>query len=231
LEETCLVAKPALPFADLKARLYRRLDALGVKVVEVHDEEWSFIPCGGPLPAKKQAITAFGAAGNLIHPATGYSLTRSLKEADEFAQTVTRELGQMKMEENEGRNTRIGPIAERVWESLWSEEKKKRMAFNVFGMELLTQLDLKLTKEFFLAFFKLPEDQWTKFLSNSLSSAELLLFAMRTFFVASFGIKYSLVKHLLTSKATPYAYGMYFPPQQEQEAPPNDGAQNQEGGR
>ena len=32
LEETCLVAKPALPFATLKRRLYRRLKAMGIKV-------------------------------------------------------------------------------------------------------------------------------------------------------------------------------------------------------
>jgi len=32
LEETCLVAKPALPFAVLKRRLQRRLAAMGVKV-------------------------------------------------------------------------------------------------------------------------------------------------------------------------------------------------------
>ena len=32
LEETCLVAKPALPFATLKRRLQRRLSAMGLKV-------------------------------------------------------------------------------------------------------------------------------------------------------------------------------------------------------
>lgn len=32
LEETCLVAKPALPFAILKRRLERRLAAMGIKV-------------------------------------------------------------------------------------------------------------------------------------------------------------------------------------------------------
>lgn len=35
LEETCLVAKPALPFAVLKRRLERRLDAMGVTVKKV----------------------------------------------------------------------------------------------------------------------------------------------------------------------------------------------------
>lgn len=34
LEETCLVARPALPFATLKRRLQRRCDALGIKVGE-----------------------------------------------------------------------------------------------------------------------------------------------------------------------------------------------------
>lgn len=32
LEETCLVSKPALPFAVLKRRLERRLAAMGIKV-------------------------------------------------------------------------------------------------------------------------------------------------------------------------------------------------------
>ena len=31
LEETCLVAKPALPFATLKRRLHRRMSAMGLK--------------------------------------------------------------------------------------------------------------------------------------------------------------------------------------------------------
>jgi lycopene epsilon-cyclase len=35
LEETCLVAKPAMPFAVLKRRLQRRLDAMDVKVKQV----------------------------------------------------------------------------------------------------------------------------------------------------------------------------------------------------
>ena len=35
LEETCLVAKPALPFAVLKRRLQRRLAASGIKVAPI----------------------------------------------------------------------------------------------------------------------------------------------------------------------------------------------------
>ena len=36
LEETCLVSKPGLPFATLKRRLERRLDAMGLKVRPFH---------------------------------------------------------------------------------------------------------------------------------------------------------------------------------------------------
>ena len=36
LEETCLVTKPALPFAVLKRRLERRLKAMGIKVWVSH---------------------------------------------------------------------------------------------------------------------------------------------------------------------------------------------------
>lgn len=43
---------------------------------QVHEEEWSYIPVGGPLPIKQQPLTAFGAAANLVHPATGFSVSR-----------------------------------------------------------------------------------------------------------------------------------------------------------
>ncbi len=50
--------------------------ALARQVVRVIEEEWSYIPVGGPLPVAGQPVTAFGAAANLIHPATGYSIAR-----------------------------------------------------------------------------------------------------------------------------------------------------------
>ena len=46
------------------------------QVSRVVEEEWSYIPVGGPLPVAGQPVTAFGAAANLVHPATGYSIAR-----------------------------------------------------------------------------------------------------------------------------------------------------------
>lgn len=60
VEETCLVSRPPLPFSVLKRRLERRMTALGIKVKKVHDEEWSYIPLGGPLPLPTNRVLAFG---------------------------------------------------------------------------------------------------------------------------------------------------------------------------
>lgn len=49
-------------------------------MVKVHEEEWSFIPVGGPLPVPGQNIAAFGAAANLVHPATGGANRMCLSE-------------------------------------------------------------------------------------------------------------------------------------------------------
>jgi Lycopene cyclase protein len=50
LEETCLVAKPALPFATLKRRLERRLMAMGIKVMStLYVEESLFSLCGADV--------------------------------------------------------------------------------------------------------------------------------------------------------------------------------------
>ena len=43
-------------------------------------------------------------------------------------------------------------------------------SFQVFGMELLCQLDSRATSDFFTTFFKLPASYWRGFLASKLSS-------------------------------------------------------------
>lgn len=43
LEETCLVARPTLPFSALKRRLERRCAAMGIEIEEVRGHSESFI--------------------------------------------------------------------------------------------------------------------------------------------------------------------------------------------
>lgn len=200
LEETCLVAKPALPFAVLKRRLERRCEALGLRIKQVHEEEWSYIPTGGALPEADQPLTAFGAAANLVHPATGYSIARSLREAPGMAAAITVAL----KDQPSAREA-----SKFVWEALWTQEKRRQAAFHVFGMELLCQLDVNATADFFTTFFALPSSFWRGFLASKLSSVNLLGFAAATFVLAPLNIKARLVGHLLTDPAGQYLIKVY----------------------
>ena len=210
LEETCLVARPALPFAVLKRRLERRCAALGIRITKIHEEEWSYIPTGGPLPLPDQPWGAFGAAANLVHPATGYSLARSLREAPGVAEAVVKVL---KNKESSGGSGDGGSgamaVSEAVWNALWNEERRRQASFHVFGMELLCTLNLEATSDFFTTFFNLPDNLWRGFLASNLSSTELLGFAMVTFAIAPLNIKSKLVGHMVTDPSGAYMLNKY----------------------
>ncbi|GFH18887.1 chloroplast lycopene epsilon-cyclase [Haematococcus lacustris] len=175
LEETCLVAK-------------------------VHEEEWSYIPVGGPLPKGDQAVAAFGAAANLVHPATGFSVSRSFREAprvaDELAACIRAGLG-------------VRQASARVWSTLWPQEKRTQTAFHVFGMELLATLDLASTNAFFGTFFKLPSYYWRGYMASQLSSGELIIFALLTFALANNDIRAKLMVHLFSDPAGRYLLDAY----------------------
>eukprot|EP00877_Chromochloris_zofingiensis_P005408 jgi/Chrzof1/14869/Cz09g18310.t1_LCYE[v5.2] len=201
LEETCLVAKPALPFKVLQRRLERRMRSMGIKVTRIHETEWSYIPVGGPLPSANQPITAFGAAANLVHPATGFSVSRSLREAPVMAEAAVQALS--------GSQT-VPEVAAAVWQALWPDEKRRQASFHLFGMELLAQLDLSATNAFFNTFFALPPTYWKGFLGSRLSSVQLLGFALLTFVLAPANIKGKLVSHLMTDPAGRYLISHYI---------------------
>ena len=78
------------------------------------------------MPVAQQPITAFGAAANLVHPATGYSIARSLREAPTFAQEVATLLQQQQA---------VGATAESVWDALWPQEKRRQVCSAVGVLE------------------------------------------------------------------------------------------------
>eukprot|EP01026_Neomeris_dumetosa_P044749 TRINITY_DN3788_c0_g1_i9.p1 TRINITY_DN3788_c0_g1~~TRINITY_DN3788_c0_g1_i9.p1 ORF type:complete len:513 (-),score=56.87 TRINITY_DN3788_c0_g1_i9:279-1817(-) len=201
LEETCLVSRPAMSFDMLKRRLYRRLDALGIKVKNVMDEEWSYIPVGGPLPVGNQNIVAFGASASLVHPATGYSIARSLREAPLFAREIAPVLRQ-KMSSKE--------TAQAAWNAIWPIEKRAQASFHVFGMELLSSLPLYDIESFFAIFFNLPKKYWEGFLASTLSSFELLMFAVLTYIYAPLNVRWALLKHMVSDPSMMYLMRCYL---------------------
>jgi lycopene epsilon-cyclase len=83
-------------------------------------------------------------------------------------------------------------------------------AFHVFGMELLARLDLRETNAFFSTFFRLPDFFWRGFLSSSLTSGQLIAFALLTFAKAPKGIQLALMHHLIMHPAGSYLIRHYL---------------------
>ncbi|MEQ3553548.1 lycopene cyclase family protein [Pseudonocardia nematodicida] len=90
LEETSLARRPGLPLTELRERLTRRLDALGVEVPGDAPVERVRFPVDGPRAPRHPV--PFGAATPLVHPATGFSVAPALGLAPRLADALAREL-------------------------------------------------------------------------------------------------------------------------------------------
>ncbi|KAG6670416.1 hypothetical protein I3843_Q066400 [Carya illinoinensis] len=185
-EETCLASKNAMPLT------------MGIQITKTYEEEWSYIPVGGSLPNTEQKKPAFGAAASMVHPATGYSVVRSLSEAPNYASVIAKILKQSHSKDaltNEQLNANISMQA---WNSLWPQERKRQRAFFLFGLALILQLDIEGIRTFFRTFFRLPSWMWQGFLGSTLSSADLVLFAFYMFVIAPNDLRKCLIRHLLS---------------------------------
>lgn len=176
VEETALAARPAAPYPLLERRLRLRLEAMGLDAALVERTERVWIPMGGALPDGGQRVVGFGAAAGMVHPATGYSVVRSLAAAPALARTIARALG------------RPGASPERAaraaWETLWSADDRRRYALQRFGMEVLLTLDPAETRGFFDGFFRLPPEDWGGYLAGTLPAAGLARVMARFFALA-----------------------------------------------
>lgn len=201
-EETCLASRPAMPFEPLKKRLLARLKKLGVQISHLYEEEWSYIPVGGSLPNTRQKNLGFGAAASMVHPATGYSVVRSLSDAPQYAAAIARAL-----KDGTGDGAVMAyqlstkDAASRAWETLWPQERKRQRVFFLFGLELILQLNIDGTRMFFETFFQLPEWMWKGFLGARLSSIDLIWFALVMFIMAPNYMRYCLIKHLMLDRS------------------------------
>lgn len=127
-EETCLASKDAMPFDLLKRKLMSRLDTMGIRVIKTYEEEWSYIPVGGSLPNSEQKNLAFGAAASMVHPATGYSVVRSLSEAPKYASVIANILNKG-FSKNTGSHQSVRNISMQAWNALWPQERRRQRAF------------------------------------------------------------------------------------------------------
>lgn len=156
VEETVLVSRPAVPVEAMRDRLYTRLDRMGVPRGTPSEVERCVIPMGMAIPPLDGPL-AWGAAAGMIHPATGYSVARSLREAPTVADAIVAGLAE-------------GPDVARTkaWAAIWPAERQRAWALYRFGMEALLRMDLAATRDFFSAFFAHDVDTWTGWLAGTL---------------------------------------------------------------
>lgn len=178
VEETVLVGRPAVPFDALEARLRARLAARGVALPADGERERCWIPMGGALPSPRQRVVGFGGAAGMAHPATGYLLARTLADAPVLAAALADALGRP--------GGSPADAARVAWEALWPADRRRRHALFRFGMEALLRLDARDTRDFFAAFFQLPDADWRGYLDDRLPAAELAR-VMGRFFAAASG--------------------------------------------
>ncbi|XP_021805036.1 lycopene epsilon cyclase, chloroplastic isoform X1 [Prunus avium] len=197
-EETCLASKEAMPFDLLKKKLLSRLKTMGIRIIKTYEEEWSWIPVGGSLPNTEQKNLAFGAAACMVHPATGYSVVRSLSEAPKYASVIATILKPGHYKAIPGHQISNENISMQAWNTLWPQERKRQRAFFLFGLALILQLDIEGIRTFFHTFFRLPTWMWQGFLGSTLSSADLMLFAVYMFVIAPNNLRKGLIRHLLS---------------------------------
>lgn len=157
VEETSLVARPAVSFRECEELLKQRLAYHNITVKNISEIEHCYIPMGGPLPARNQRIVGYGGAAAMVHPSTGYHLCRCLMGAVPVAETIRYEILEAKSVPDK--------VAAAAYHAIWSPERIRQRNFAVFGGEFLMKQNVKNLRRFFLGFFRLPVEQWGGFLA------------------------------------------------------------------
>ncbi|SFH05245.1 lycopene cyclase (CrtL-type) [Amycolatopsis regifaucium] len=152
VEETSLARKPGLPPELLAARLRTRLAAVGL--TSRGREERVRIVLDVPSPRRGRTVP-FGAAGGLVHPATGYSVATSVRLADPVADAVARAW--------ERGPAAAASAAHRV---LWPSSARTVHSLRLHGLRSLCGMPSELLPVFFELFFSLPVELQRAFTSG-----------------------------------------------------------------
>ncbi|MFZ2510109.1 MAG: lycopene cyclase family protein [Gordonia sp. (in: high G+C Gram-positive bacteria)] len=132
IEETCLAGRPAVLLTELARRNELRSPDPKIRV----PEEVDFPLYLHRTPWRHTGALQFGAAGGLMHPATGYSIAASLATADDLAAAIAT-----------GRDPR---------QVLWPAGARWTHRLRMIGLGVLLTFRGRELREFFDAFFALP---------------------------------------------------------------------------
>jgi len=142
------------------------------------------------MPLRNQRVVGFGGTAGLVHPATGYMVANTLRRAEETAQVIVDAL--------DAPNSSGNAVAAAIWQKIWSPQRLLQRDFLVFGGEVILRMKLNELRSFFDAFFRLPFDQWSNFLSfGLLKPEERLLFGLGVFTRTSNPVRLRLMQEAI----------------------------------
>lgn len=190
LEETSLAYHPAVTFETLKQRLDQRLALQGIQVQNVLHTERCLFPMNLPLPDLSQPIVGFGGAASMVHPATGYMVGALLRRVSDLAVAIATALDQP--------NATPTTTAQSAWKALWSRERVRKHYIYTFGLETLMRFDQPQLCRFFNTFFQLPQNQWSGFLADTLSTPALITAMINLFGKAPNSVRGGLMQSVGT---------------------------------
>ena len=173
VEETSLAHAPAASLDLLAQRLHRRLAHMGVEVVATHEEERCLFPMNLPMPPMDQPVLGYGGAASMVHPASGYQVGAALTRAGAVAAALRQAL--------EDANLSPAALARVGWDAVWPPARLRNHYLYLFGLQNVLRFDVPQTQAFFRTFFDLPDPQWRGYLSNTLTTPELMATMMALF--------------------------------------------------
>lgn len=153
VEETSLARREPMSASHLRLRLAARLGgdmtdrALGVEHVA--------IPMRSGIPDRHHFVVGFGASARYLHPATGYSVTASLRAAPRVAEEIAAALRDGEPADE---------LARRAWNAVWPAPARRSRALHDRGLNALLRMRTDDIRVFFDAFFDLPVADWSEYL-------------------------------------------------------------------
>jgi lycopene beta-cyclase len=180
VEETVLATRDAVDVELLRRKLAARLgpaidgdvhagaDHGGVTRTESVDIT---LARAGPDRARRDEIATYGAAAGYVHPATGYSVSTSLRSAHRVARSVVGVV-------------RHSADPATVDAAVWTRPMRVTRHLHRYGLDVLLRLDANDVRTFFDLFFDLPVATWSPYLRVDADPRDVAT-AMRKLFVAA----------------------------------------------
>ena len=152
IEETILTTKKQINQNALQLSLAEKRKELGLFGVVVQ-EEFCKIKMGSMVPNLNQRVLGFGVAAGLVHPVTGYQISRSINLAPKIASCIAENIHDPQKAVNN------------AWKIMWPRDIQRMWSLYNIGHEVMCDFNHEQMQQFFSSFFSLEHQSLHKFIS------------------------------------------------------------------